>query len=174
MQSRHAPAGHEGFFTIRHTWAWSNQRWFGDGRDKSTWVDGTPQQPGWHESRSSPEQIFVCIAPHPLNGKGRSASAVGGKDAPAPAPHQLRTGEGIYAAGQWKRALEVDPPFILVTGWNEWIAQRQIWGNPNKPKQMAFTKLGEGSSYFVDQYDQEFSRDAEPMKKGRKARADAK
>ena len=154
------------FFTIRHSWAWSNQRWFGDGRDKWTWVDWTPQQPGWHESRSMPEQISVCIAPHPLDGKGRSADATGGKGGPAPAPDKLRTGEGIYAAGQWKRALEVDPPFILVTGWNEWIAQRQIWGSPHKPKQMAFTKLGEGSSYFVDQLNQEFSRDAEPMING--------
>jgi hypothetical protein len=156
--------GMKDFFTIRHTWAWSSQRWFGDGRDKWTWVDWYPQQPGWHESRSKPEQISVCIAPHPLDGKGRSAT--GGKDAPAPTPDQLRPEQGIYAAMQWQRALEVDPPFIFVTGWNEWIAQRQTWGKPHKPKQMAFTKLGEGSSYFVDQLNQEFSRDAEPMKNG--------
>lgn len=156
--------GMKDFFTIRHTWAWSSARWFGDGRDKWTWVDWTPQQPGWHESRSKPEQISVCIAPHPIDGKGRSAT--GGQRDPAPGPDQLRTGEGIYAAQQWKRALEVDPPFILVTGWNEWVAQRQTWGKPSKPKQMAFTKLGQGSSYFVDQLNQEFSRDVEPMKNG--------
>jgi hypothetical protein len=152
------------FFTIRHTWAWSSAKWFGDGRDKWTWVDWFPQAPGWHESRSKPEQISVCIAPHPLDGKGRSAR--GGVKEPAPGPDQLRTGEGIYADQQWKRALEVDPPFILVTGWNEWIAQRQTWGKPHKPKRMGFFKLGEGDSYFVDQFDQEFSRDSEPMKDG--------
>lgn len=152
------------FFTIRHTWAWTSAPWFGNGRDKWTWVDWGPQKPGWHESPDKPEQISVCIAPHPLDGKGRSA--LEGKNAPAPTPDQLRPDQGIYAAIQWKRALEVDPPFILVTGWNEWIAQRQIWGKPHKPKQMGFTKLGEGSSYFVDQLNHEFSRDAEPMKNG--------
>ena len=25
---------------------------------------------------------------------------------------------------QWKRACELDPPFVMVTGWNEWIAGR--------------------------------------------------
>jgi len=152
------------YFTIRHTWAWSSYPWFGDGRDKWTWVDWHPQQPGWHESPDKPEQISVCVAPHPLDGKGRSAT--GGKAAPAPTPEQLRPELGIYADMQWKRALEVDPPFILVTGWNEWIAQLQTWGKPHKPKQMAFTTLGEGSYYFVDQLDHEFSRDIEPMKNG--------
>ncbi len=152
------------FFTIRHTWAWTSAPWFGDGRDKWTWVDWSPQKPGWHESVNKPEQVSVCIAPHPLDGKGRSAT--GGKSAPAPNPDQLRPEQGIYAAMQWKHALEIDPPFILVTGWNEWIAQRQTWGKPHKPKQMAFTKLGEGSSYFVDQLNHEFSRDSEPMKGG--------
>ena len=158
------PKNMKDFFTIRHTWAWSSAKWFGDGRDKWTWIDWSPQQPGWHESRAKPEQISVCIAPHPLDGKGRSAT--GGQKAPAPGPNQLRTNEGIYAAQQWEHALKVDPPFILVTGWNEWIAQRQTWGKPHKPKQMGFTKLGEGDSYFVDQLNHEFSRDSEPMKNG--------
>ncbi len=152
------------FFTIRHTWAWTSTPWFGDGRDKWTWVDWSPQKPGWHESPDKPEQVSVCIAPHPLDGKGRSAT--GDKKAPAPTSDQLRPEQGIYAEMQWKHALEIDPPFILVTGWNEWIAQRQTWGKPHKPKQMAFTKLGEGSSYFVDQLNHEFSRDSEPMKGG--------
>lgn len=152
------------YFTIRHTWAWSNAKWFGDGRDKWTWIDWSPQQPGWHESPDKPEQISVCVAPHPVNGKGRSAR--GTMATPAPKPDQLRTAEGIYATQQWNRALKIDPPFILVTGWNEWIAQRQIWGKPHKPKQVGYRKLGEGDSYFVDQFNQEFSRDIEPMKGG--------
>lgn len=152
------------FFTIRHTWAWSTAPWFGNGRDKWTWVDWGPQKTGWHESPDKPEQISVCIAPHPLDGRGRSATP--GQKAPSIPEDKLRSAEGIYAAEQWKHALEVDPPFIFVTGWNEWIAQRQIWGNPHKPKQMAYTKLGKGDTYFVDQLNQEFSRDSEPMKNG--------
>ena len=42
---------------------------------------------------------------------------------------------------------------IFVTGWNEWVAQKQPAGN------------GRNTSYFVDLYDDEFSRDAE-MSKG--------
>ena len=38
---------------------------------------------------------------------------------------------------------------IFVTGWNEWVAQKQPAGNGRK------------TSYFVDLYDDEFSRDAE-------------
>ena len=53
---------------------------------------------------------------------------------------------------QWKRALVLDPPFVMVTGWNEWIAGR--WGKPGGPIE------------FVDQFDQEFSRDIEPMMGG--------
>jgi hypothetical protein len=152
------------FFTIRHTWAWSTAPWFGNGRDKWTWVDWGPQKAGWHESPDKPEQISVCIAPHPLDGRGRSATP--GQKAPIVPEGQLRSAEGIYATDQWKHALKVDPPFIFVTGWNEWIAQRQIWGKPHKPKQMAYSKLGEGDTYFVDQFNQEFSRDSEPMKNG--------
>ena len=42
---------------------------------------------------------------------------------------------------------------IFVTGWNEWVAQKQPAGN------------GRPTSYFVDLYNDEFSRDAE-MSKG--------
>ncbi|MDP4995854.1 MAG: hypothetical protein NWQ16_06495 [Akkermansiaceae bacterium] len=156
--------GMKDYFTIRHTWAWSSAEWFGDGRDKWTWIDWFPQQTGWHESPDKPEQISVCIAPHPINARGRSHR--GNMKTPPPTPEQLRTDEGIYAAQQWNRALQVDPPFILVTGWNEWIAQRQTWGKPNKPAKMGFLKLGEGDGYFVDQLNQEFSRDIEPMMGG--------
>ncbi|NJM37027.1 MAG: hypothetical protein HC845_03650 [Akkermansiaceae bacterium] len=152
------------FFTIRHSWAWSKDKWFADGRDKWTWIDWAPQKAGWHESPDKPEQISVCVAPHPLDGRGRSA--LPGQDSAIVPPDKLRTAEGVYATGQWQQALKVDPPFIFVTGWNEWIAQRQTWGKPHKPKQLAYKKLGEGDSYFVDQLNQEFSRDIEPMKNG--------
>ena len=50
---------------------------------------------------------------------------------------------------QWKRVTELDPPFVMVTGWNEWTAGR--WGKPDGP------------IVFVDQFSEEFSRDIEPM-----------
>ncbi|HEX2974126.1 MAG TPA: hypothetical protein VHP11_17465, partial [Tepidisphaeraceae bacterium] len=53
---------------------------------------------------------------------------------------------------QWKRVFDLQPPFVMVTGWNEWIAGQ--WGKPGE------------SIAFVDQFSQEYSRDIEPMKGG--------
>ncbi|MDR0713532.1 MAG: hypothetical protein LBF89_04640 [Bacteroidales bacterium] len=54
---------------------------------------------------------------------------------------------------QWDRALELNPQFIFITGWNEWVAGRhREWGGV--------------SNAFPDQFDQEASRDVEPMKGG--------
>ncbi len=64
---------------------------------------------------------------------------------------------GRNFAEQWDRALEIDPPFVFVTGWNEWIAGRF---DRNAPFH------GSGPVTFVDQFNQEFSRDCEPMKGG--------
>ncbi len=68
------------------------------------------------------------------------------------------TGEGAVNYGynfqeQWERALQVDPQFVFVTGWNEWIAGRfEMWQQqPNA---------------FPDEFSQEKSRDIEPMKGG--------
>ncbi len=58
---------------------------------------------------------------------------------------------GLNFQQQWDYALEVDPDFIFITGWNEWIAGRHSeWqGTTNA---------------FPDQYNAEFSRDIEPSK----------
>ncbi len=66
--------------------------------------------------------------------------------------------EGAYLYGynfqeQWDRALEADVPYVLVTSWNEWVAQRQDGGTNNRV-------------VFIDTCDIEFSRDAEMMRGG--------
>jgi hypothetical protein len=54
---------------------------------------------------------------------------------------------------QWERALQLDPQFVFVTGWNEWIAGRyDMW-------------CGQYNA-FPDEFSQEASRDIEPMKGG--------
>jgi hypothetical protein len=145
------------FFTIRQSWAWSKgQKWFGDGKDKWTWVDHTPQSYGWHDSADRPEQISVSIAEHPMTNIGRSFHD--GKE-----PEIKRSGEGLYFAEQWKRALEVDPEFVFVTGWNEWVAMRFDDGASGT---FLGNKIKKGETYFVDLYNEEYSRDGEPMKGG--------
>lgn len=54
---------------------------------------------------------------------------------------------------QWDRALEIDPELVFITGWNEWIAGR-------------YDKWQEQTNAFPDQFNQEGSRDIEPMKGG--------
>ncbi len=135
------------FFTVRYSWfAHDPKGWFGDGQDRWTWLDPYPQEAGWH-TKGVPEEVSVGIATHPIAGIGRSND---GEKQPDEAHQQ--TDKGIYFAKEWERALKIDPQFVFITGWNEWVAQRFL--------------QKDGSSYFVDQMTQEFSRDAEPMKGG--------
>lgn len=54
----------------------------------------------------------------------------------------------------WDIGLKVDPPFLLVYNWNEWIVQKYPHMNDaSKPM-------------FVDEFNQEFSKDIEPMEGG--------
>lgn len=148
------------FFTVRRSWAWTHpQGWFGDGRDKWPWLDHYPQNPGWHESPDKPEQLAVAVAQHPTTNIGRSFHA--GKQPPQ---DQLDTDAGLCFAEQWRRALEVDPQVVFITGWNEWVAQRFIQGEGTG--HCAGKTLKPGDTYFVDQYSREYSRDCEPMRGG--------
>lgn len=60
-----------------------------------------------------------------------------------------RGGETFYK--QWLRAFEYRPKVVTLTWWNEWAAQRFIVN---------------GENVFTDNYNQEYSRDIEPMKGG--------
>lgn len=143
------------FFSHRQSWAWSKgQEWFADGKDKWPWLDHTPQSYGWHESKDKPEQISVAIAEHPVSNIGRSFHD--GKE-----PEKKSSGDGLYFAEQWERALAVDPEFVFVTGWNEWVAMRFIDG---RAKNFLGKPIEKGDTYFVDLYNDEYSRDAEPVK----------
>jgi hypothetical protein len=63
--------------------------------------------------------------------------------------------KGYNFAEQFERALEADPRALFITGWNEWIAGRFAEFNGVRQPVM-----------FVDEYNQEFSRDVEPMAPG--------
>jgi hypothetical protein len=122
------------------------------------WEATYPQPYGYTDDPAVPEQINVSVAQNLRvedgrvtnmsdgNARGRSFHAGRVDRAPGAVNH------GYNFAEQWKRAYELQPPFVMVTGWNEWIAGR--WGQPG------------GLPVFVDQYDQEHSRDIEAMKGG--------
>ena len=129
-----------------------------------------PNQWGWLEV--SPQHVFtnaagvreemtVGTAQNAVDGKlsclsnprahGRSFQA--GEEPPA----DRRDFTGRNFAEQWRTALAADPEFIFITGWNEWTAMRFDHTSPF---------YGSGAVNFVDQFDEEFSRDIEPMQGG--------
>ncbi len=60
--------------------------------------------------------------------------------------------QGLNFQAQWDAAHKADVPYVLVTGWNEWIAARQ--------------DTSDEYAVFVDLASVEFSRDIEMMKGG--------
>jgi len=122
------------------------------------WEATYPQPFGYTDDPKKPEQVNVSVAQNLSaidgtvanmnSGIARGRSFHDGKQNIAPG--SLNRGNNFQE--QWKRAFELDPPFVMVTGWNEWVAGR--WVRPENPL------------VFVDQYDEEFSRDIEPMRGG--------
>jgi hypothetical protein len=165
------------FFTLRAGWAWDSLPWYRDGHDQWPWVAHYPQCVGWHEGPEHREQVPVCIAQHPLSNIGRSFH-----NGEQPTVDELDltpyTPQGLCFEEQWQRAHEVDPEFVFVTGWNEWAAGRVEMGEdvdaclrhwcfyPGARLGLAGRELKPGDAYFIDQYNQEYSRDAEPMHGG--------
>lgn len=143
------------FFTLRKAhWPFTMV----NTKDAWHWEATHPQPYGYTDDPGRAEQVNVSVAQNLRasdgqvtnmsrgDARGRSFHE-GARDA---SPGALDRGGNFQE--QWGRALELDPPFVLVTGWNEWVAGR--FGDPNDPV------------VFVDQFDREFSRDIEPMKGG--------
>ena len=150
------------FFTWRDSWAWD------PGQDKWQWIDKYPQRPGWHVDPTKPEEVPVSVAGHPVDSLGRSYHSDeqwGHGTEPPVDSHFLAAdvNNGIQFDQQWQQALKIDPQFVLVTGWNEWVAQRFL---ADGPRPFAGHMIGKGDTFFVDNYNEEFSRDAMPMKGG--------
>ncbi|MBO4327041.1 MAG: hypothetical protein J5950_07200 [Clostridia bacterium] len=175
------------FFTIRHSWAYTkggDGNWYvkHDGKNCWPWADMFPQNPGLDKDGNLEQMIVMCgfwvNGSYGTNG-GRSYH--GGRQ-----PDNIErgdmgfglskgsAGEGYAFDEQFGRALETDPPILMITGWNEWTAGR--WGsapgtlnNPANGQTIANSyKVIPGSGfndyYFVDNFNGEFSRDLEPVK----------
>ena len=162
------------FFSLRQSWAWTSLPWYDDGHDEWPWVDHFPQAIGWHEDPNVAENVPVAVGQHPLSNIGRSFHHF---HQPETDIYDLTplTDWGMNFQEQWDRAIEVDPEFVFVTGWNEWTAGAQVMKEPVIPNLLKWdfypgAQLGRagkeikvGDRYFIDQYNQEYSRDIEPM-----------
>ncbi len=178
------PQDVQDFFTIRHSWAWDTLPWYeqkGTGQSAGyhrwPWVAHYPQCVGWDEPGVA-EMVPVAVGQHPLSNIGRSFH-----DGQQPPTNHLDltefTDQGLHFAEQWRHALEVDPQFIFITGWNEWTAGCAVCDDPSQEALQAkwdffpgavLGRAGKllqpGDHYFIDQYNQEYSRDVEPMRGG--------
>jgi len=136
------------------------------GPDQWGWLEVYPQH-GFYNSDNQVEQVTVGIAQNAIGNNLSFMSHLDGamgrswhdgkKDT---SPNAVSY--GLNFSEQWKRALELNPEFIFITGWNEWISLRfPEWGN-YKPERDSLHP----DAIFLDQYNHEYSRDIEPMKDG--------
>jgi len=120
------------------------------------WEAAYPQVYSYEDDPSKAEQVNVSVAQNLRRSDGKVTNMSEGNargrsfhnDTVASEANSVA--KGYNFSEQWQRAIELDPPFVMVTGWNEWTA-----GKYSRPKQPIV---------FVDQYDQEYSRDIEPVK----------
>jgi hypothetical protein len=122
------------------------------------WEAAYPQAYGFTEDPKVPEEVNVSVAQNLRQSDGKVTNMSNG-DARGRSFHDGKEDKAAGAVNygynfqeQWGRALQLDPPFVMVTGWNEWIAGR-------------FARPGH-DVVFVDQFTQEFSRDTEMMRGG--------
>ncbi|HEY1921371.1 MAG TPA: hypothetical protein VGG44_01290 [Tepidisphaeraceae bacterium] len=122
------------------------------------WESIYPQVYGYTDDPKTPEEVNVAVAQNLRasdgavtqmkfgDGRGRSFHD-GYEDA---RPNAIDWGFDFQE--QWRRAFQLDPPFVMLTGWNEWTAN--------------ITNNIHDDWMFGDQFTEEYSRDIEPMQGG--------
>lgn len=153
------------YFTFRRSWAFNS--FTGDGIHKWPWIAEYPQEPG-RNAAGEVEQIVVSAGFHSNSSKGRSFH-----DGKQPSRgvgdfgYGLDTiGDGLTFQEQWSRVFELDPPLVMITGWNEFTFGR--WQNAGIGQLISdsYTIIEDDwqcSSNYVDAFSAEFSRDVEPI-----------
>jgi hypothetical protein len=125
--------------------------------DQWSWLEVYPQHM-FKNAKGENEEMCVGVAQNAVGNRLGSMSEHGSRGRSFHAGQMdlspNATLNGFNFAEQFERALEADPQFVFITGWNEWIAGR--WPEFNQIK----------GNMFVDEYDPEHSRDIEPMKGG--------
>ncbi len=104
------------------------------------WISVYPQQKMMNRQTRKVEEMCVCVAQNWSAYKGLTAMNAGDMvfgrgytDANGINTSDEAVMHGLNFAEQWEYALQVDPTFIYITGWNEWVAGRYetSWGDPN-------------------------------------------
>ena len=164
----------ESKFTIRGSWAWVNQNNYWPWIQEYMYINsqGRLKNGGWgRDALGKYEALSVALGHHPTTNKGRSFvnnaqpnNGLGDYEFSS----VERSGQGLGFASQFNAAMYLinrnvsasDPFVMMITGWNEWIAGCNI--APGDTTQMFCN--GESKYFYVDAFNAEFSRDAEPMR----------
>ncbi|MEY3479281.1 MAG: hypothetical protein RIQ71_56 [Verrucomicrobiota bacterium] len=122
------------------------------------WLGVHPQAYGFTDDPGAPEQVNVSPAQNMhwetgalelmWTGKARGRGFSKGKQDPSIGAIQ----RGLNFQEQWDYALKIDPKFVMITAWNEWVA--------------GLTHSMQTPWVQCDGFNEEFSRDIEPMKGG--------
>ncbi|NOY81817.1 MAG: hypothetical protein GXP31_12545 [Kiritimatiellaeota bacterium] len=132
------------------------------------WLQVYPQH-GFPDATGHIECVAVGVAQNAIPGYFGPAPMSHKKGAMGRSWHDLARDPNAEAVlygpnfrEQWGRALELDPQVVFVTGWNEWTASRLPKFGPFNEHDDAVYPGG----LFIDEYNEEYSRDIEPMKGG--------
>ena len=163
-------------FTVRGSWAWVDKDnywpWLQEYiyKPESSTRKVELQNGGWgRDANGKYEALGVALGHHPASGKGRSfvnGRQPGSTKRDMGFSHVEQAKLGLGFASQFGAVsylvdthVKEDQPFVMMlTGWNEWIAG---CFHADTPQNMAGTTA---NWYYVDQFNCEFSRDAEPMR----------
>ena len=173
------------FFTIRYSWSIGASNWYVQRRGIDCWAwSGDTQRKGYGGSKDDFEQMYAMCGFWATNMFGfRAGRSWANNRVPSYegswdfgyALMDTTTGLGLAFDDQFEKVYKNNPPVLMLTGWNEWIAGRwsgagagaagvgqilageyHVSNDPSSPY----------TTYFVDQFNPEFSRDLEPMKGG--------
>jgi len=145
------------YFTLR-TAFWPGTPPYKNTPNAWHWESVYPQTYGFTQDPKVAEQMNVSPAQN-MNwetgalelmhtGKARGRGFAKGKQDPS--IEAIRQGRNFQE--QWDQALKVDPKFVMITSWNEWVA--------------GLTHSMKSPWVQCDSFNEEFSRDIEPMKGG--------
>ena len=153
-------------FTVRGNWAWcdSDNYWswlqeYTYDSKKNTY--GLVNGGLGRDAEGNFEELSVALGHHPSSSKGRSfVNGVEPNNKKSDFNFTLEgVGEGKCFEFQFNAAMQYDPSVMLITGWNEWIAGC-FHGSGNN----FFAQTSVKGYSYIDQFNPEFSRDAEPMR----------
>lgn len=153
-------------FTVRGCWAWTDKDGYWSWLQEYTYDERTGTyglvNGGWgRDLQGNPEALAISMGHHPTTSKGRSF-VYGEQPNNGKGDYEFssveRAGQGLNFESQFKAAKALDPTYLLITGWNEWIA-----GCYYENSRVPFANSTATFSY-VDQFNCEFSRDGEPMR----------